>query len=134
MSGLKKAIDDEPRQPKPVTSNDGSDDDYHFCSSLVELLKHLEPHHMVMAWVAKFRIMKIFNDIESAKILEKRQDTQQQFGYPTQCYSDASMNPYMQHVYNPYMNFQSQPMQQSTGGVYTLSYNLVSKQKCIKLI
>eukprot|EP00112_Aurelia_sp_Birch-Aquarium-sp1_P002537 Seg128.12 transcript_id=Seg128.12/GoldUCD/mRNA.D3Y31 product="hypothetical protein" protein_id=Seg128.12/GoldUCD/D3Y31 len=113
MSSLKKAIDDEPtRQSKPVANDDGSDDDYHFCLSLVGLLKHLEPHHKVMA---KFQIMKIFNDIESAKIREKCQETQQQFGYPAQSYSDANMNPYRQHAYNPYMNFQSQPMQQSTG-------------------
>lgn len=113
MSSLKKAIDDEPtRQSKLVANNDGSDDDYYFCLSLVGLLKHLEPHHKVMA---KFQIMKIFNDIESAKIREKCQETQQQFGYPAQSYSDANMNPYRQHAYNPYMNFQSQPMQQSTG-------------------
>ena len=110
MSSFKKALEDEPRQPKSVTSNDGYDDDHHFCLSLVGLLKHLEPHHKVMA---KFQIMKIFNDIESAKILEKHQETQQQFGYPTQCYCDANIYPYRQHGYNQYMTFQSQPMQQS---------------------
>ena len=112
MNSLKKAIDDEPRQPKHVANNDGSDDDYHFCLSLVGLLKHLEPHHKVMA---KFQIMKIFNDIESLKIREKCQENQQQFGYPTQSYGDANMNPYRQHAYNPYTNFHSQPTQPSTG-------------------
>eukprot|EP00794_Sanderia_malayensis_P000868 gene868-162_t len=91
MKSVKKAIDDEPRQLKP----------------------NLEPHQKVMA---KFQIMKIFNDIETAK----RQEAQQQFAYPTPCYSDANIIPYRQHGYNPYMNFQSQPKQTSIGkSVYT---------------
>eukprot|EP00794_Sanderia_malayensis_P013138 gene13138-14491_t len=113
MKSVKKAIDDEPRQPKPVANKDGSEDDHHFCLSLVGLLKNLEPHQKVMA---TFQIMKIFNDIETAK----RQEAQQQFAYPTPCYSDANIIPYRQHGYNPYMNFQSQPKQTSIGkSVYT---------------
>ena len=92
MNCFKKAIDDESRQLKPMANKDGSDDDHLFCLNLVGLFRHLEPHHKIMA---KFQIMKIFQDIESAKVIEKHQEAQQQFANPANFFSDANIIPYM---------------------------------------
>ena len=59
LKSLKKSIE----QPEKEKKQDEMDDDYHFCLSLVGPLKNLEPRFKSMA---KFQIMKIFNDIEWA--------------------------------------------------------------------
>ena len=71
LNCFKKVSDDESRQLKHMANKDGSDDDHLFCLSLVGLFRHLDPHHKIMA---KFQIMKIFHDIESAKGIEKHQE------------------------------------------------------------
>ena len=57
MNSIQKAI----VEPTTVHKPSGSDDDEHFCLSLVGPLKSLEPRYKSMA---KLQIMKVFNDIE----------------------------------------------------------------------
>ena len=60
MNSIQKAM----VEPTTVHKSSGSDDDEHFCLSLVGPLKSLEPRYKS---VAKLQIMKVFNDIEWQK-------------------------------------------------------------------
>ena len=60
LTSLKKSREER----EPEKKEEAIDDDYHFCLSLVGSLKNLEPRFKSMA---KFQVMKVFNDIEWAR-------------------------------------------------------------------